>query len=89
MRADDIRSTTFQTKTRASGEKTTPACVVEEVSHWSQTSAIGLDGRKGENGKIETVTAALEKAKADWLEKHSHTALRADLLRLLMKFEVE
>ena len=87
MRGDDIRSTTFQTKTSASGEKTTPACVVKEVSHRSQTSAIGLDGRKGEIGRAESVADALEVARNEWLKNGDDLVLRAALLRLLLMID--
>ena len=68
MRGDDNRSTTFQTKTGASDEKSSGDRVVDEVSHRSQTSAIGLGGRKAENPHSQVIAKALVEAKAAWLE---------------------
>ena len=87
MRADNICFDLFQTKTSASGEKVSSDRGVDEVSHRSQTSAIRLDGSKGENPRSQVIAKALAEAKSAWLESGSHSALRTDLLRLLVSLE--
>ena len=89
MRADGACSDAFQTKTTACGVKIKHDRVSEEVPRRSQTTAIGFDGRKGQNGKSESIAAAFEEAKSNWLKKDNNSALRADLLKILLELEGE
>ncbi len=87
MRADDIRSTTFQTKTSASGEKITPPRVVDQAQQLSQTRAIRLGRRKGENGILEIVSSELEEVRIRWLKCGDVMTLRPALLQLLIRLD--
>ena len=86
MRAEDIRSNAFQTRTSASGEKISPARVVEDVPRRSQTSAIRLDGSKGKNGKVEAIAAELAEVCELWIQSADEQQLRRKLLAFLLNW---
>ncbi len=91
MRDSSIRSTTFQTKTEASGEKITQDRVVDEVPQRFQTRAIGLVGRKPEsfepNLARRKVELALAHALKVWIGNGDASALRSELLKLLLQID--
>ncbi len=91
MRDDDIRSTTFQTKTSASSEKINSARVVDEAPQRFQTSAIRFNGRKGENPSHSAckseVARALQDATNRWDQDAKVKKLRSALLALMVNWE--
>ncbi len=87
MSADGDYSDTFRTKTKLSDEKNTPARVVEEVPQRSQTSAMRLDGRKGEKDPADGIAQALDEARKLWLRGKDVSELRTCLYRLMLRLE--
>ncbi len=91
MRADDIRSTTFQSETSATSNEVRTKSCSDESSHRSQTRAIRLDGRKGEKTAISDlqscVELALEDARDLWIASSDASELRLALLNLLARLE--
>ena len=86
MRADGDCSDTSQTRSDASSEKTTNSHASDEVLQPFQTSAIRLDGRKGENSTCtpdtKSLEGALEDALKSWRSDSNQNALRHNLLRI-------
>jgi hypothetical protein len=87
MRDEDIRSTTFRTKTELSDEKNTLVRVGDEVQQQSQTGAIGFEGRTGENRLTKTIADSPQKARSQWLRREDSAVLRSTLLRLLLDLD--
>ncbi len=87
MRADDVRSTTFQTKTAATDAEELSKPTNREPLDSFQTSGIRLSGRKGENGRSDGITSALAEIRARWIQSADEQQLRIKLLALLLKLE--
>lgn len=87
MRASKDCSDSLETKTELSSDNITDGGVVEEVPRRSQTGALRLDGRKGENGQIDAIASGLEEALERWNEVGNEQQLRFELLALLLKLE--
>lgn len=91
MRASRDCSESSQTKTGLSSEKISVVRVGDDGDDRFRTSAIRLDGRKGEKepctGVEDGIALALAQARSSWLEAGDPTALRSALLLLLLELE--